>query len=226
MHSVELRAQLKLVDLHRRVVESVSTGMPGLDRLTGGLPRGAVTEITGPASSGRTSIALSIFAEATARGESIALIDGRDAFTPHSAVRAGVDLKRLLWIRCNRMDGMDAVLKAADLLLKGGGFGVVAVDITDLPASNLENVPPQTWFRFQRTIENTPTILLIIGQKPVAQSSAALVLRVGIEQPVWSGTPIPSHGILLGGSEVNAEVVRHRQLRRGHKRHVRLYLHS
>ena len=82
-------------------------------------------------------------------------------------------------------------LKAADLLLKGGGFGVVAVDITDLPASNLEKVPPQTWFRFQRTIENTPTILLITGQKPVAQSSAALVLRVEMQQPVWRGTPLP-----------------------------------
>lgn len=223
MHSVQLRAQLKLVDLNRRVVERVSTGIPGLDRLTGGLPRGAVTEITGPASSGRTSIALSILAEGTTRGEAVALIDGHDAFTPRSAVRAGVDLKRLLWIRCNHLD---AVLKAADLILKGGGFGVVALDIADLPLSSLRSVPPKTWLRFQRAIENTPTILLITGQEPAAQSSASVVLRVEMHQPVWSGTPVPSHSVLLGGSEVNAEAVRYRQSRQCSEKYVRLSLHS
>ena len=234
MHSVLLRTQLEsalgsrtcsaLVNLNQHVIESVSTGISNLDRLTGGLPRGAVTEITGPVSSGRTSIALSILAEATVRGEAVALIDGGDAFTPHSAAAAGVDLKRLLWVRCNHLD---AVLKTADLLLKGGGFGVVAVDLTDFPVSRLQSVPLTTWFRFQRTIENTPTILVVTGQEPLAQSCAALVLRMEMHQPVWSGTPFPSHSILLSGNQVNAEAVRHRQSRqRSGSRYVRLHLHS
>jgi recombination protein RecA len=238
MSSVLLRAKLEsslgspaFVHLNRRSHESVSTGIPSLDKLTGGLQRGAVTEITGPISSGRTSIVLSIFAEATARGESVALVDGHDAFSPHSAVSAGVDLKQLLWIRCNNLD---AVLKATDLILKGGGFGVVAVDVTDYAAAQLRSVPLTTWFRFQRTIENTPSILVVAGQQPVAQSCAALVLRMEAEQPVWAGPslqPCPSHSVLLEDNPVNTEVVRNRRPQQSQSkwpaewRHVRLHLH-
>src|SRR5207244_12743326 len=96
MQSVVLRA----TDLERRVFESVPTGIAPLDALTGGLPRGAITEIFGPPASGRTSAMVSILAEATARDEVCALVDGNDAFDPKSAAAAGLDLKRLLWVRC------------------------------------------------------------------------------------------------------------------------------
>src|ERR1035441_4460820 len=80
--------------------ERALTGIPEIDSATGGLPRGALTEIVGPASSGRTSLLLSLLAAATARQEVCALVDAEDAFSPHSAAHAGVQLSRLLWVRC------------------------------------------------------------------------------------------------------------------------------
>src|SRR5690242_847081 len=71
-----------------------------LDRgLAGGLPRGQVSEVVGPASSGRTSVAWAALAAASRRGESIALIDTFDRFDPPTAQACGIDLSRLLWVR-------------------------------------------------------------------------------------------------------------------------------
>src|SRR5208283_793228 len=74
--------------------------IPQLDLLTGGLPRGCLTEICGTASSGRTSVLLFALARATRRGEVCALVDGSDAFDPASASAAGMEMSRLLWVRC------------------------------------------------------------------------------------------------------------------------------
>src|SRR5580698_3664311 len=80
--------------------QMVSSGIRELDALTGGLPRGCLTEICGPASSGRTSILLATLSAATQRQEICALVDISDAFNPHSAAAAGVNFERLLWVRC------------------------------------------------------------------------------------------------------------------------------
>src|SRR5689334_423171 len=151
MQSTILRAQLEsalggriatpFADLDRRVFEKVSTGIPALDAQIVGLPRGAVSEIFGRASSGKTSMLLSILAAATCRGEVCAVVDGHDAFSPSSAADAGVDLKRLLWVRCQNVDQS---LKATDLLLQGGGFGIVALDVSDLPLEAVHAVPLAT----------------------------------------------------------------------------------
>src|SRR5687767_6070173 len=70
-----------------------ATGVAGCDRaLAGGLPRGQLSEIVGPASSGRTSLLLQLMAAATARGELVALVDALDRFDPASADAAGVVL--------------------------------------------------------------------------------------------------------------------------------------
>src|SRR5690242_13394078 len=79
---------------------TVSSGIAQIDALTGGLPRGALTEIFGPASSGRTSMILAALADATRRQEVCALVDAGDSLHPESAAAAGLDLRRLLWIRC------------------------------------------------------------------------------------------------------------------------------
>ena len=84
----------------RPAPEMVSSGIPALDALTGGLPRGCLTEICGPASSGRTTLLLAALAAATQRGEFCAVVDASDALDPDSAVAAGVELDRLLWVRC------------------------------------------------------------------------------------------------------------------------------
>jgi hypothetical protein len=81
----------------------IATGVTALDALTGGLPRGALSEIAGQASSGRTGVILTALAGATRRQEACALVDASDSFDPASAVAAGVDLERLLWVRCSNM---------------------------------------------------------------------------------------------------------------------------
>src|ERR1700739_4779990 len=84
----------------RPAPEMASSGISALDALTGGLPREYLTEICAPASSGRTTVLLSALAAATRRGEYCALIDASDALDPHSLAPAGIDLDRLLWVRC------------------------------------------------------------------------------------------------------------------------------
>jgi len=187
-------------DLDRRVFEGVPTGIDLLDARTGGLPRGAITEIFGPRSSGRTSTMVSILAEATgpaASGEVCALVDGNNAFDPKSAAEAGVELSRLLWVRCR---ALDQVLKSTDLLLQGGGFGRVVMDLTDLPMPQIRSIPLASWFRFQRTIENTPTVLLVMTTESIVKSAAALALRMEMRGAEWS--------TILNGLNLNIEVVR------------------
>src|ERR1700682_1440640 len=87
------------LDVHS-APEMVSSGIPQLDSLTGGLARGCLTEICGTASSGRTSVLLLALACATQRGEVCALVDASDAFDPASAAAAGMEMSRLLWVRC------------------------------------------------------------------------------------------------------------------------------
>jgi recombination protein RecA len=86
----------------RPVPEMVSSGIAEMDALTGGLPRGCLTEICGPASSGRTTLLLSAVAAATRRGEFCAVVDASDALDPQSAAAAGIELDRLLWVRCGK----------------------------------------------------------------------------------------------------------------------------
>jgi hypothetical protein len=202
-------------DPDQRVFESVPTGIAPFDALTGGLPRGAITEIFGPASSGRTSTMVSILAEATAQDEVCALVDGRDTFDPKSAASAGVELNRLLWVRCRKLD---QVLKSTDLLLQGGGFGRVVMDLTDLPLSHVRSIPLASWFRLQRTIEKTPTVLLVMSPESIVKSVAALVLRLEMRGAEWS--------TILNGLQSDIEIVRSRRGKFAVRRYVRVHLHS
>src|SRR3954467_1613615 len=76
------------------------TGSAGVDAaLGGGLRRGQLSEITGAASSGRTTVAVRALAAGAERGEAVALIDACDTFDPESAAAHGLALPRLLWVR-------------------------------------------------------------------------------------------------------------------------------
>src|SRR5438067_408584 len=183
----------------------VPSGVRKMDALTGGLPRGALTEIFGPASSGRTSLLLASLAAATRRQEICALVDAGDAFHPESAAAAGLDLERLLWVRCasGRASGhssghssersgekrLEQTLKATDLLLQSGGFGMVVVDLGDIPAQVARRIPLTSWFRFRRAVENTPTVLLVLEQEPYAKTCASLVLRLVLRMDAMKMQP-------------------------------------
>jgi recombination protein RecA len=106
-----IRVQIETALAHRipsaltpqpRIIRPVApTGVARLDELLeGGLPLGAVIEMTGPESSGRSSVALSFVNHLTREGRVCAWIDVSDTFDPESAAAAGVDLSRLLWVRC------------------------------------------------------------------------------------------------------------------------------
>ena len=82
--------------------EMLSSGIAAVDAITGGLPRGCLTEICGSASSGKTSLLIATIAAATRRAETCVLIDASDSFDPASGAAAGLDFSKLLWIRCGR----------------------------------------------------------------------------------------------------------------------------
>jgi len=296
----------------------VPFGIDGLDALTGGVPRGALTELFGPASSGRTSVMLSLMASVTQRQEVCALIDVTDSFDPLSGEAAGIDLRRMLWVRCGKsgqctvdggqevaaasiqsrartssmssaappakniswsihqnydtrlrhaitggcfemtrrsgqwgVDGesqvsssksqvarpiehkmweraskpvraerssantrnsrpetrssvfgtrnadvnnptskwtkLDQALKATDLLLQSGGFGLIVIDLGDISAEQARRIPLTSWFRFRRVVENTPTILLLVARDSCAKTCASLVIELS-GNGQWSGS--------------------------------------
>ena len=169
----------------RPVPERVRSGISEVDRATGGLPRGCLTEIFGPASSGRTSLLVSILAEATARDEVCALVDAEDAFDPTSAAAAGVRLERLLWVRAAH--NAEHALKAADLLIQGGGFGLVAMDLGDTRPETARRISLTSWFRLRRAVENTPTVLVVVARQSNAKTCASLMLECKRERIAWSG---------------------------------------
>jgi hypothetical protein len=223
----------------RPTPQMVSSGVREIDTLTGGLPRGCLTEVCGPASSGRTSVLLAALAAATQRQEVCALVDISDAFNPHSAAAAGVNFEKMLWVRCGRLQksgspqrypsaslraGSDTekiekpveqALRVTDLLLQSGGFGLVVIDLGDTPLKMARRIPLASWFRFQRAVEHTATVLFVISQVPCAQTCASLLLKVsGKKLSAFScqlsANTSPAHAQLLDGLQIQGELLRSR----------------
>lgn len=319
---------------NRAAVELQPSGVAELDAvLGGGFPRGSLVELCGPASSGRTSLAFSLLAEATERQQACAFVDVSDSLDPLSLAAAGVGLPRLLWIRCGetgdrspglkaasyfappdketrRTRGLDSpskkpmtvhgwrhprelmrgvdkaipslvgkqaafadspqihlvgrcpgeqverdrelprrglrpprslpslqesdpppqvrigvrstkpwkrleqALKTTDLLLHSGGWGVVVFDLGGISWVDARRIELSTWFRFRRAIENTPTILLLLGEESCAKSCASLVLRCQRRADNWSraAASVETGVSTFEGFEVQGEVTRSRVL--------------
>jgi recombination protein RecA len=318
----------------RPAVELQPTGVRELDAvLGGGFPRGSLVELYGPASSGRTSLAFSLLAQATERQEACAFVDVSDSLDPVSLAAAGVELPRLLWIRCRENQGremdlkassdfgpanqetkkasvpdsrskrlmprhgwrhpresmrgvdraipslvgkqaesaesaqihivarcageqverdrepprrgirpqrplpslrkfdppsqiqrrsrsttpwkrLEQALKTTDLLLQGGGWGVVVFDLGGVSWVDARRIETSIWFRFRRAIENTPTILLLLGEESFAKSCASLVLRCQRRAEHWSRAAAigVTGATTFEGFEVQGEVTRSRVL--------------
>lgn len=170
----------------KRPNEILPSGIAEIDDLLWGLPRGAITEIHGAASSGRTSLMLSALATATAYEEICAVVDCDDTFDLSSAAQAGVDFERTLWVRCGH--SLERAFKAVDLILHSGGFGFIALNLCNVPAKAVRRVISSWWFRFRRALEDTPTALIVLTPVATARSCAALVLELQNERAVWPST--------------------------------------
>ena len=312
---------------HRVEVELQPSGIAELDAvLGGGFPRGSLVELCGPATSGRTSLAFSLLAQATERLEACAFVDVSDSLDPISLAAAGVELARLLWIRCGQtgarepdlrtssyfapadkdiakprgldsrrvhgwrhprelMRGVDKAipgligkqtafaestrihviarcageqverdrepprrgirpprslpretyptpavrqetrrtkpwkrleqaLRTTDLLLHGGGWGVVVLDLGGISWVDARRINLSMWFRFRRAIENTRTILLLLGEESCAKSCSSLVLRCQRKADKWTRAVegIQTGASTFEGFEVQGEVIRSRVL--------------
>lgn len=231
------------------------SGVARLDeRLGGGWPRGELSEIVGPRSSGRTSVLLTSMAAATSRGEAVACIDTCDVLDVASAAASGVDLGRTLWVRQSTVDSrqssvdslgsgmcgsrgrsarsimaadLDRAIKAFNIVLQAGGFGLVALDLSDMPPEALRALPYTTWMRLQRVLLGTSTASLVLAGEPVARSARGVTLDLGCS----------SHGRrsevagcwrngLFEGLDVTARVLQGRHVRWGSDEPVRMRLEA
>jgi hypothetical protein len=186
---LEGRLPSALTPAPRTLREVASTGIDAADELLdGGLPVGAITEIIGPASSGRTTFALSFVAQRTAEGRMCSWIDAQDVLDPESAAANGVNLRQLLWVRCRDAGRdksgrsrpwtrLDQALRATDLLLQAGGFASIVLDLADIAPEHANRIPLATWFRYRQAADRTRCSLLVLGQSAYAQSSAALAIE-------------------------------------------------
>jgi recombination protein RecA len=198
---VELESLLRARSLDRTLTSTnpwrdagrdvASTGISSLDRsLGGGIARGHLSEIIGPRSSGRTTVLCRMLAAAASRGEAIALIDTCDRFDPCSAERAGLDLSKLLWIR----DTGNALraLKAMNLVLLAGSFGLVAFDVVDVHAAVLRQFPLTTWMRMARVIEGSQTAAVVVASERLARSPGGVTIAFepapNVSTAQWAGT--------------------------------------
>jgi len=214
--AVEHRFPSALTSVARTIREVAATGVAEVDELLdGGLPVGAISEFTGPESSGRTSLALAFVAQRTAIDQMCAWVDVVDAFDPESAAANGVALQRLLWVRCSNPDRqaktkpwsrLDQALRATDLLLQMGGFAAIVLDLGDTAQGHGNRIPLASWFRFRQAADSSRCCLIVLGKAGYAQSSAALVLECAPARAQTAG------GTLLRGFEYN--------VRRGRERFV------
>ena len=182
--------------------------IPGVDAcLRGGLPRGQLSELAGPCSSGRMGLGLQLIAAATQRGEIAAVVDTCDRLDVASAAAAGVDLDRLLWIRgdASPVDrAIDRALKALNLVLQAGGFGIVAIDLAEVPPLKLRQIPFTTWPRVQRVIEGSDTACVLLTAEPLARSAGGLTLSLA-GRSTWAG--VSDRSRVLQGNDLRVRVV-------------------
>ena len=149
--------------------------------------RGGITEILGAASTGRTALAQWMIANASMGGEVVAVVDADDTFDPDSARKVGTDLGKLLWVQCGH--SLDIALRAADLVLHNGGFGLIVLDLGDVVPGSIQRVPLSYWYRFQRAVEHTTTTLLIVAAQPVAKSCSVRQVCFEQQELRWRGDP-------------------------------------
>jgi RecA/RadA recombinase len=195
----DLGSQLRRGDTPAEPPARLPTGIAGVDRLLGGgFPRGRLSEIAGPDSSGRTSLALALLARTTGVGELAAVVDCADAFDPASAHDAGALLDRVLWVRSARCR---EALRSAERLLEARGFALVLLDLA-IPDFR---VAPAAGPRLARAAASTGTALVVVTRDRVMGTAAEVAIELAPARTHFTGTPT-----LLEGLDIRAALIRHR----------------
>lgn len=193
--------------------QRIPSGYGEIDELLGGgFPRGRLSEITGPACSGRTSLALALLATTTRCGQIAAVVDGVDAFDPLSAETAGVDLDCVLWARA---PAWREGLRCCERLLQTGGIPLVLLDLANdvaRPAAtghrnSVERAPEVAWLRLARHVKASRSVLVVLSTQRLTGSHAEIVLEMQNANAHFSGSPA-----LLEELEIRAVLARHRGL--------------
>jgi hypothetical protein len=193
------------------------TDLGELDRaLGGGWRRGEISELIGPVSSGRTSLCVATLISAVRRGEVVALVDACDRFDAVTSAGAGLDLSRVLWVRGPDVWALDDAraplverlarnaVRAFDLIIRAGGFGVVVLDVADVPARLLRQMPMTTWLRLAHANEGRETVGLLVSATPLGRSARGVSVRLS-SAGRWVGESDRSRR--LEGLDIRAEVV-------------------
>lgn len=158
-------------------IEAVSTGSLGIDIALGigGLPKGRIIEIYGPESSGKTTLALSVIAQAQKTGGTCAFIDAEHALDPSYAKKIGVDVENLL---VSQPDSGEQALEIADTLVRSGAIDVMVVDSVAalVPKAELEGemgdshmglqarLMSQALRKLTSTVARSNTLIIFINQ--------------------------------------------------------------
>jgi hypothetical protein len=198
--------------------------------IDGGIPRGRISEITGRAGSGKTSIAASFAAFATHRGEVAAWLDSAGSFDPESMAAAGVELRRMLWASTRRVSknlrsplqkgspvglGVRSIVKAAELVLEAGGFGLVVVDFGEAPRA----LTYASSLRIARAAERSGAAVIAIAPWRMCGTFAALSIAASRAETSFSRLA-PGSPVMFDGLAVDAMVARNKM--GGTGRHVRV----
>ena len=165
-HFVDVRPASRLEVRPR--TEMLSSGIAEVDAITGGIPRGCLSEICGPPSSGKSSVLLAAMTSATRRDETCVLIDASDSFDPESGAAAGVDFSKLLWVRCG-----DSRAPTSVFGLRSSARNVSADDrrpmTNDLPKARKANER-----RLEQVLKSTDLVLQSGGFGMVALDLAGI----------------------------------------------------
>lgn len=184
---------------------ALATGLGSIDRaLAGGFPKGAISTLEGPPSSGRTALAARVLAIATAGGGIAALVESRadssGFFFPASLEEAGVVLARLAIVRVDEGLG---VVRTADILLRSAAFKAIVIPIVVTRAA--------AWLRLASLAHRAGAVLLAVGAEAPSELRYAATLRVecSLERIDWTGAPGPFRA--LAGYELAARTVKHKR---------------
>ena len=158
-------------------IEAISTGSLGIDIALGigGMPKGRIIEIYGPESSGKTTLALSVIAQAQKKGGTCAFIDAEHALDPSYAKKIGVDIDNLL---ISQPDAGEQALEIADTLVRSGAIDVLVVDSVAalVPKAELEGemgdshmglqarLMSQALRKLTSTVSRSNTLIIFINQ--------------------------------------------------------------